>query len=94
MRARMPDLLLLHLPKVLLEPFLHPLAVVGKDAGRCNGGFQVSKCILRHYPLKFVLECSSTAPRGKGGEEGPAVVPGDELVNVQAGGKDGSLSSC
>ncbi len=89
-RAGRPDLLLLHLPKVLLEPFLHPLAVVGRDAGRCNGDFQVSKCILRHYPLKFVLECSSPAPRG--GEEGPAVVPGDELV--QAGGEDGSLSSC
>ncbi len=66
-RAGRPDLLLLHLPKVLLEPFLRPLAVVGRDAGRCNGDFQVSKCILRHYPLKFVLECSSPAPRGGGG---------------------------
>jgi hypothetical protein len=55
-RAGRPDLLLLHLPKVLLDPFLCPLAVVGRDAGRCNVDFQVSKCILRHYPLKFVLE--------------------------------------
>ncbi len=31
-RAGRPDLLLLHLPKVLLEPFLHPLAVVGRGA--------------------------------------------------------------
>ncbi len=31
-------------------------------------------------------------PGGGGGEEGPAVVPGDELV--QAGGEDSSLSSC
>jgi hypothetical protein len=66
-RAVRPDLLLLHLPKVLLEPVLHPLAVVGRGAGRCNGDFQVSKCILRHYPLKFVLEYSSSAPGGGGG---------------------------
>jgi hypothetical protein len=36
-RAGRPDLLLLHFPKVFLEPFLHPLAVVGRGAGRCNG---------------------------------------------------------
>ncbi len=65
-RAGRPDLLLLHPPKVLLEPFLHPLASVGRGAGRSNGDFQVSKCILRHYPLTFVLECSSPAP-GVGG---------------------------
>ncbi len=66
-RAGRPDLLLLHLPKVLLEPVLLPLAVVGRNAGRCNGDFQVSKCILRHYPLKCFLECSSSAPGGGGG---------------------------
>jgi hypothetical protein len=64
-RAGRPDLLLLHLHKVLLEPFLHPLAVVGRDARK--DVMVISRypsASFRHYPLKFVLECSSPAPRG------------------------------
>ncbi len=83
-RAGKPDLLLLHLPK----PFLHPLAVMGRGAGRCNGNFQVS----RHPWTLSSQICSGMFISGTRGGGGPAEVPGDELV--QAGGQDGSLSSC
>jgi hypothetical protein len=79
--ARRPDLLHPHLRKALLEPALHPLAVLGRiacPAGSCNGDFKLCKCILRHYRLIFVLEMFISCA--------------GELVEV--GGQDGSLSSC
>jgi hypothetical protein len=59
MRARRPDFLHPHLRKVLLDPILHPLAVVGGGAVLLDDVMMISGYLsasFQHYILIFVLE--------------------------------------
>jgi hypothetical protein len=67
-RAGRPDLLLLHLLKVLLEPFLHPLAVVGRGAVLLEDVMVISRypCASFDTILSFVWN-AHLMHRGGGG---------------------------
>ncbi len=91
-RARRPDLLHPHLCKSLLDPVLHPVAVLGRSAILMADVIVISSYVSASFDIilsylfwKCVISCAG----GEGGR--PAEVPGDELVEV--GGQDGSLSS-
>ncbi len=95
--ARRPGLLHPHLRKALLEPVLHPLAVLGKSAVLLEDEVMISSYVRASFDsiLSYLHVLEIFIPfRGGGGGRGgrPAKVPGDELVEV--GSQDGSLSSC